>query len=154
VPRPSATCVSDVGLTLRSVDPTGSPFRERRCIPVCLAAAFSALPAAARTTPGLAGPRAPASWVSRAPLLCRMPGYTPHSTISLQWGAEHLHRCSYWLLCERLSHEGSRRSSGRKQRSKSLSGPSRCSATSPPPGGCSPFVLNRILSINDINLIP
>ena len=103
MPRPSATCVSYVGLKLRSVDPTGSPFRERRCIPVCLAAAFSALPAAARTTPGLAGPRAPASWVSRAPLLCRMPGYTPHRTISLQWGAEHLHRCSYWLLCERLA---------------------------------------------------
>jgi hypothetical protein len=29
VPRPSATCVSYVGLRLRSVGPTGSPFRER-----------------------------------------------------------------------------------------------------------------------------
>jgi hypothetical protein len=29
VPRPSATCVSYVGLRLRSADPTGSPFRER-----------------------------------------------------------------------------------------------------------------------------
>ena len=78
---------------------------------------------------GLAGSRAlPA--VSRAPLLCRMPGYTPHttyndSTISLQWQAEHLYRCSYWLLCERLSPID------RKQRSRSLSGPFRCSATSP-----------------------
>jgi hypothetical protein len=27
--RPSATCVSGVGLGLRSVGPTGSPFRER-----------------------------------------------------------------------------------------------------------------------------
>jgi hypothetical protein len=29
VPRPSATCVSYVGLRLSSVGPTGSPFRER-----------------------------------------------------------------------------------------------------------------------------
>jgi hypothetical protein len=29
VPRPSATCVSYVGLRLRSVSPTDSPFRER-----------------------------------------------------------------------------------------------------------------------------
>jgi hypothetical protein len=29
VPRPSATCVSCVGLRLRSVNPAGSPFRER-----------------------------------------------------------------------------------------------------------------------------
>jgi hypothetical protein len=29
VPRPSATCVSYVGLGLRAVGPTDSPFRER-----------------------------------------------------------------------------------------------------------------------------
>jgi hypothetical protein len=29
VPRPSATCVSYVGLRLRSVSPTDSPFRKR-----------------------------------------------------------------------------------------------------------------------------
>jgi hypothetical protein len=33
VPRPSATCVSCVGLRLRSVGPTGSPFRERGAYP-------------------------------------------------------------------------------------------------------------------------
>jgi hypothetical protein len=43
-------------------------------------AAPSASPAAARLL------RLPcASWVSRAPLICRMPGYTPYSTTSLQW---------------------------------------------------------------------
>ena len=44
------------------------------------AAATSASPTAARLR------RLPcASWVPRAPLICRMPGYTPHSTASLQW---------------------------------------------------------------------
>jgi hypothetical protein len=55
----------------------------------------------------------------------RMPSYTPHSTTSLQCRAERPLRCSYWLLRERPSPID------RKQRSRSLSGPFRCSATSP-----------------------
>jgi hypothetical protein len=69
--------------------------------------AFPALPAAARPCRLACAP-----WVSRAPLLCTT--CIAHSTIPLQWRAEHLCRWSYWLLCERLSPID------RKQRSRPL----------------------------------
>jgi hypothetical protein len=68
---------------------------------------------------------------SRAPPVARVPPSSAGCLVIHHIGAPDGElstsiRCSYWLLCERLSPID------RKQRSRPLSGPFRCSATSPP----------------------
>jgi hypothetical protein len=87
-------CLGDYHISRARADPAFGAIRSRTRTSEAMCYG-SSWPRIQPTTAAPASPTAArlrrlpcTSWVPRAPLNCWMPGYTPHSTTSLQWRAE------------------------------------------------------------------